>query len=203
MNVDLAVVSTQESLPQYELKGPASSNKGFITTTLGYNGVKVYRIENGMRKVIPNNAQMTLAWGDRQVSGQLMGLPISGSFYQGVWGDDKIEFNNLTVNQISSQGVMDYNSLNGRYNAKDGLKFGACSIAAINSSEKEVMNYDDYLGQNSMVIKMKFCDLIIEGRINYSDDVRRSCDEDGCTDNVLATTGYVNLSIKKRWGGVF
>ncbi|MES2768635.1 MAG: hypothetical protein V4596_05755 [Bdellovibrionota bacterium] len=198
MNFDLTVESMNPSNAKYIIKGMASSDKGIINTYLKYKNVKVLRILNSTTTQVKNDLVSHLSWGNRLVSGYLAGVELKGSFKQGLF-DDKITFNDLYVNGKISRGLMDYNSLNGKYNSKENLSFGQNKIRSLNSPDIYIMNYDDYISQNSMNVAMTFGQLNVQGTIHFTDQSRRSCSnqDSSCTTVVDATTGFINLEIKK------
>lgn len=191
----------------YTVKGSVSTRKGLIKSGLDFGFIRVTRSEltpNGLSfaREIPNNGKMVVYMRERQLKQMtLAGLSADGTFVQG-YLDDGIFFKSLKIDGVNSSGVLDYNDVNGHYNAKN-CSFGSCKITG--SSGDQVMDYDSYWGKNSMVVDMIFGALKVEGTINFADTVshRRWQDSDGDwhdSETVIATKGSVNFNVNRADG---
>lgn len=192
---------------RYDIKGALSTRKGLIKSGLDFSFIKVYRSEQTadgrlFQQSLPNAGNLIVYFRQRKSENLILaGLPITGKFLQGFL-DDGIFFDGLTVDNKKSTGVLDYNDLNGHYNAKNA-SFGDAKITGANGSA--VMDYDSYIGKNSMVVNMLFGSLRVEGMINFTDTVSHSkwTDADGEeheSETVTAANGAINLKVTRKDG---
>src|SRR5262249_18460249 len=116
-------------------------------------------INTGIVKVFPRERELEkVTFAD---------VELGGKYVQG-FVDDGLLLDGLTVAGVPSAGGLDDNHLNGHYNAKDGLTFGDTPITSSLAGEMVVFDYDDITGQNAMTLEMSFGDLVVAGRINYT-----------------------------------
>lgn len=195
------------SSSNYTVKGSVSTRKGLIKSGLDFGFIRVTRNEltpTGLTfaRDFANNGKMVVYMRERQLKQMnLAGLSADGTFVQG-YVDDGIFFKSLKIDGQDSSGVIDYNDVNGHYNAKD-CSFGSCKIMGPNGIQ--VMDYDGYWGKNSMVVDMIFGSLQVEGNINFADTVsrRRWQDSDGDwhdSETVIATKGSINFNVNRADG---
>lgn len=188
----------------YSLSGSSSTDKGMIWSAIDFSFIEAAKTVGGESITFENGGILQVYSRSRQSDGLvLFGNSISGKFIQGSM-DDRIEFTDLSVDGIASSGEMNYNGLSGRYFAQNNFRFGEYEIRPIQHNNA-ILDYDNILGQNAMVVSMVFGDLVVDGRINYTDTTATSLvydTEDGFTTEtrVAATNGTTNLRVYKLDG---
>lgn len=192
---------------QYEVKGSTSTDKGIYHSTLNYGYITVVKSTKTpdgreIEAQFNNSGKLHVYPRERRAENlTLAAIPITGSFLQG-YVDDGISFEGLTVAGTPANGCLDYNFVNGHYNAKDECSFGSCKISSSESGDC-AFDYDDFsvLRQNSMDIQMRFSDFKVTGRINFNDEKVKNRSSDGDVDvEVTATLGTINADIIRTNG---
>ncbi len=199
---------------QYEIKGGSSTNQGIYQTDVDMMGIKVHKksltpegisfsesIQNkGLFQVYPRRRCI--------VGGEFFGIPIEGNFRQGMFNDGiffDVRGYDLNVDKVKSSGRLNYKATaTGHYVPSSDCKFGDCSIKPGDASKRWALNFDGIYGfWNKFEVNMKFGDLHIQGRINFTDIEKKSksiISEDSETTTVTSTRGTSNLTIKRADG---
>ncbi len=194
----------------YELRGATNSNQGTIWSDIDFSHISVTReifSDEGLvfSKRFENQGTMYVYLKDRQIKeGMILaGVPVSGQFTQGYFIDDGVWIGSLSINNTKCSGTMDYNLMNGRYNAKNCM-FGDCSVTSSQEGKcfinYDTVNFNPFVELNEYTVTMRFKDLIIEGRINFTDTI--VTDPKGVS-SVQGTRGHYACKIRKANGSPF
>ena len=201
----------------YSIKGSTRSTSGWATDVLDYGTIRVdkhLKTADGriISELLKNNGIMKAVRGKRTLEDMtLANMKISGMFSHGRI-DDGLWFSGLVVDGSNSAGALDYNSYNGHYTPEDGCSFGDCKIGS--RPGKTALDYDNsvFTSTNLFDVALEFGDLIVTGKINFSDvmDTTISLNTDSedtlvpsVQQAVAATTGHINLDIVRKDGKPF
>jgi len=194
----------------YTIKGSTSTDQGYYQTDLDYSFIKAEK------KVLKDGWVHTLhLWNEgileifprerRTRDLYLMAVHLEGHYAQGMV-DDGLWLENLYLDGQKSVGALDYNSLNGHYNATGGCSFGDSELTSSNAGAC-VLNFDHqpFLNQNTINVSLQFGNLTISGRINFSDVTKTNVwtDDKGnvhSSISVVSTTGTLNLNVTSTDG---
>ena len=187
----------------YSLKGSTSTDRGVYHSALDFSFVEAKKQvrRNGLvfTGKLANSGSMDVYPRVREIKAAFFaGVSVQGSFIAEFW-DESILLEKLTVDGVLSHGELDFNPLNGHYNAKDNCSFGNMSIRSSVANEIYVLDYDAFTGQNAYQVTMAFGDLVLSGRVNFTDTTRQSEKQNV----VAATRGDINVIVVRADGTPF